>query len=85
MASLRVGWSKCFLRDLALMLPRAFILGGGLVDVDLSKDNSSSVGASPSLEITGSYPLLQTIGGSAQLPSRTSFPSSRLFSTWDCN
>ena len=55
------------------------------MDEDLLEDNSSSAEASPSPEITGSFPLLRTIRGSARLPSRTSFPSSRIFSTWDCN
>ena len=49
------------------------------MDEDIPEDNSSSVEASPSPEITGSFPLLRTIRGSARLPSRTSFPSSRLF------
>ena len=63
------------------MLPRAFLPGGGLVDGDLPEDNSSSAGASPSPKIMGSFPLLWIIGCSAQSPSRTSFPSARLFST----
>ena len=34
------------------------------MDGDLPENNSSSVGASPSSEITGYFPLLRTIGGS---------------------
>ena len=49
------------------------------MDEELPKDNSSFVGASPLLEIMGSFPLLQTIGGLVRSPSRTSFPSSRFF------
>ena len=48
------------------------------MDRDLPEDNSSSVGASQSSEIMGSFPLLWTIGCSARSLSRTSFPSSRL-------
>ena len=55
------------------------------MDGDLLEDNSSFVGASPSLEIMGSFPLLRTIRCSSRSPSHTSFPSSRLFSTWDRN
>ena len=55
------------------------------MDEDLPEGNSSSARESPSPEITGSFPLLRTIGGLARSPSRTSFPSSRLFSTWDRN
>ena len=66
---------ECFLRDLALVLPRAF-LPGGLVDGDLPEDNSSSVGASPSPEIIGSLPLFRAIRCLARSPSRTSFPRS---------
>ena len=55
------------------------------MDEDLLEDNSSSSGASPSSEITGSFPLLRTIGGSTRSPSHTSFPSLKLFSTWDRN
>ena len=81
MTSLTARRCECFLRDLALALPQAFLHGGGLVDGDLSKDNSSSVGVSPSSEIMGSFPLLWTIGCSTRSPSHTFFPSSRLFST----
>ena len=49
---------------LVLVLPLAFLHAGGLVDEDLSKDNSSSARASLSLEIMGSFPFLQTTGGS---------------------
>ena len=58
MTSLRAGLCKCFLRDLALVLPQAFLPGGGLMDGDLPEDNSSFVEASPSPEIMGSFPLL---------------------------
>ena len=76
---------ECFLRDLALVLPRAFLLGGGLMDGDLPEDNSSSVGVSPSLEIMSSFPLLRAIGCSTQSPSRTSFPRFQLSATWAQN
>ena len=49
------------------------------MDGDLLEDNSSSVGASPSPKIVGSFPLLRTIRGLARSPSHTSFPNSRLF------
>ena len=49
------------------------------MDRDLSKDNSSSTGASLSPKITGSFPLLRTIGGSTRSPSRTSFPCRGFF------
>ena len=55
------------------------------MDGDLSEDNSSYDGASPLPKIMGSFPLLWTIGCSARSSSHTSFPSSRLFSTWDCS
>ena len=61
-----------FLHDLALMLPRAFHPGGGLVDGDLSEDNSSSVRALPLLEITASFPLLRIVGSLARSPFLTS-------------
>ena len=51
------------------------------MDGDLPEDSSSSIGASLSPKIMGSFLLLWTIGCSAQSPSRTSFPGSRLFST----
>ena len=57
MVSLRAGRCECFLRDLALALPRAVLPGGGLGDGDLPEDNSSSGGASL-LETMGSLPLL---------------------------
>ena len=42
------------------------------MDGDLSKDNSSFVGASSSPKIMGYFPLLWTIGCSARSPSCTS-------------
>ena len=51
------------------------------MDGDLLEDNSSSVGESPSLEIMGYFPLLLIIRHSTRSLSRTSFPSSRIFST----
>ena len=42
------------------------------------QDNSSSAGPSLS-ETTGSFPLLRTTRYSARSPSRTSFPSLKLF------
>ena len=38
------------------------------MDGDLMEDNSSSVRASSSPEITGSFPLLRTIEGSTRSP-----------------
>ena len=49
------------------------------MDGDLSEDNSSSTGVSPSPKVMGSFPLLWAIGCSARSPSRTSFLSSRFF------
>ena len=49
------------------------------MDGDLPKDNSSSAGVSPSLEIMDSFPLLWTIGCLARSPSRTSFQNPRIF------
>ena len=43
------------------------------MDGDLLEDNSSSAGASLSPEIRGSFPLLSTIGCSAQSPSLPHF------------
>ena len=51
------------------------------MDGDLPEDNSSSIGASTSSGIMGSFPLLRAIGCLARSPSCTSLPSSRLFST----
>ena len=51
------------------------------MDEDLLEDNSSSAGVSSLPKIMGSFPLLRTIRGSTLSPSRTFFPSSRLFST----
>ena len=48
---------------------------------DLPEDNSSSTGASLSLEIMGSFSLLWAVGCSVRSPSRTSFPRSWLSTT----
>ena len=65
MVSPRAGQGKCFLHDLALVMPRAFLLGKGLSDGDLPEENSSSAGVSSSPEIMGSFPLLRAIVCSA--------------------
>ena len=56
--SLKAGRCECFLGNLALILPQAFLLSGGLMNGDLPKDNSSFARASMSLGIMGSFPLL---------------------------
>ena len=84
MTSLKAWRCECFLHDLALVLPRAFLPGGGLMDGDVPEDNSSFAGASTSSRIMGSFPLLRVLGCSTRSPSCTSFPNLRLFSTWAC-
>ena len=79
MASLKARRCEALLCDLALV----FFVGEGPKGRKLLEDNSSSVGASASSRIMGSFPLLQGTGWRPRPLSCTSLPPrSHPFSTW---